>query len=176
MKTIIIKTAVVLALLSGAIDGGSPGKLFAASSMVDSKAIPAALCQTNPGGKGIAMYGYNGEVYNRHPSEPLAVICPLLRDVMNQTRGLYHIQVSFAESHPTLHPTCSLYYYDAVKETRQSLKLRKKPNQNILASLPAYYGKKVGKGLTAYSVECSLPPKRNGKVSRLISVGYDEYK
>ena len=174
MKMNIIKAATLLTLVSGLALTFSPGESYADPKRGDIKSFPAAMCQTAPGGKGIAMYGSNGEVYNRHPREELAVYCPLVRDVMASTLGVHSVQVSFEDRHP-IDPRCFLALTDTVTGLRQTFRLHERKYSSIL-TYRRPLSVTVGKELTSYSVVCLLPPKNGSLVSRLKSISYREYK
>ena len=96
MKTIMIKTALILTLDEWVRSRFKPRQIVGYRCQV----LPGSHLSNGSRRERHRHVLYNGEVYNRHPSKSLTVNCPLLRDVMGSTKGLYYLGVALDDQHP----------------------------------------------------------------------------
>jgi hypothetical protein len=79
----------------------------------DSKIYPATFCQIygpdlRTGMNDFVGYSQHGALVNLHPSRPLRVVCPIVRDNTQNTTGLDYVRVTIWNHHLTENFSCTL--------------------------------------------------------------------
>lgn len=149
-----------------------PGSARAA---IDEKTYPATSCRRMDDSAGALGTRPNGTIENDHPSFPLTVICPIVRD-NTQTTGIWSARVSVVDANDTNSSVgkvvCtaeSVNKFGALHATSTAQTSQVGTGRSTLVLSPAT---QVVEGYSA--IKCTLPPSDTLGRSRLVAYQVNE--
>ena len=144
----------------------------------DRKYYPGAICRlASPSSSTQVYYGDDDSIYNRSERFPLKVVCPIIRDTIDNSDGLESIRIRYYDNHNRQNFVCGGQIY------RGDSKFVKGRGGNLTKSMG--FGEYIIDGPTDpptqrsssnyYTVRCSIPPKLKGKLpSKLLNYAVTE--
>lgn len=152
--------------------------LSKAQAANDDKVYPGWMCRGQSADSSrFLRYNHNGSIINTHPNNPVTVLCPIVRDVLNIVQpnadvlSVKKVTVNYTSNDSKHKVNCSVARF-----WEEGTQVRTASNKSPSGVKTSYFHINVGKGSannhqikTYYTMTCSLPPIKDVRTAKLHS-------